>query len=117
MSTRIPSKGRSPDEGASKWLITRRLRNTAMVGYVLPVPMARGASAATSLGAEECMRPALIARRGLFVSAFVFLTLAVMPTSQAQTIDLTGRYQCAQAKVRGKVVPCTATPLTLKTDG
>jgi hypothetical protein len=35
----------------------------------------------------------------------------------AQTIDVSGRYQCAAAKVRGKVVPCTAAPLTLKNDG
>jgi hypothetical protein len=36
---------------------------------------------------------------------------------RAQTVDVSGRYQCAQAKVRGKVVPCTAAPLTLKNDG
>jgi hypothetical protein len=35
----------------------------------------------------------------------------------AQTIDVSGRYECAQAKVRGKIVPCTAAPLTLKNDG
>ena len=35
----------------------------------------------------------------------------------AQTVDVSGRYQCAEAKVRGKVVPCTAAPLTLKNDG
>ena len=63
------------------------------------------------------MRPALIARRGLFVSGFVLFLLTLASPSQAQSIDLSGRYQCAQAKVRGKVVPCTATPLTLKNDG
>jgi len=35
----------------------------------------------------------------------------------AQTIDVSGRYECAQAKVRGKIVPCMAAPLTLKNDG
>lgn len=35
----------------------------------------------------------------------------------AQSLDVSGRYQCAEAKVRGKVVPCTAAPLTLKNDG
>jgi len=43
----------------------------------------------------------------------VFLT----PQSQAQTVDLSGRYQCLQAKVRGKVIPCKAAPLILKNDG
>jgi hypothetical protein len=37
--------------------------------------------------------------------------------SKAQTIDISGRYQCAAAKVHGKIVPCTAAPLTLKNDG
>ena len=37
--------------------------------------------------------------------------------SPAQSLDVSGRYQCAEAKVRGKVVPCTAAPLTLKNDG
>ncbi len=43
----------------------------------------------------------------------VFLT----PQSQAQTVDVSGRYQCLQAKVRGKVIPCKAAPLILKNDG
>ena len=36
---------------------------------------------------------------------------------KGQSLDVSGRYQCAEAKVRGKVVPCTAAPLTLKNDG
>jgi hypothetical protein len=32
-------------------------------------------------------------------------------------VDVSGRYQCAEAKVRGKVIPCTAAPLILKNDG
>ncbi len=43
----------------------------------------------------------------------VFLT----PQSNAQTVDVSGRYQCAEAKVRGKVIPCKAAPLILKNDG
>jgi hypothetical protein len=67
-------------------------------------------------GAEECMRPALSARIGLF--AFVLLAVTFLPkATAAQTVELSGRYQCAAAKVHGKSVPCTATPLTLKTDG
>jgi hypothetical protein len=45
------------------------------------------------------------------------LVLFFMPQSKAQTVDVSGRYQCAQAKVRGKVIPCKAAPLILKNDG
>ena len=45
------------------------------------------------------------------------LLLIVIPSSYAQTVDLSGRYQCAQAKMRGKVIPCNAAPLILKNNG
>ena len=45
------------------------------------------------------------------------LLLIVIPCSYGQTIDLSGRYQCAQAKMRGKVIPCNAAPLILKNNG
>jgi hypothetical protein len=45
------------------------------------------------------------------------LVLFLIPQSKAQTVDVSGRYQCAQAKVRGKVIPCNAAPLILKNDG
>jgi len=45
------------------------------------------------------------------------LVLFLTPQSKAQTVDLSGRYQCAQAKMRGKVIPCKAAPLILKNDG
>jgi hypothetical protein len=32
-------------------------------------------------------------------------------------VDVSGRYQCAQVKVNGKVAPCKAAPLILKNDG
>jgi len=70
------------------------------------------------LGVEECMRPARLALHGLYLIVFAILSGMLPPASQAQTtIDVSGRYQCAAAKVRGKVVPCTAAPLTLKNDG
>jgi hypothetical protein len=51
-----------------------------------------------------------------------FLPVAAMlmflvPASHAQKVDVSGRYQCAQAKVRGKIIPCKAAPLILKNDG
>jgi len=45
------------------------------------------------------------------------LLLLAIPSSHAQKVDLSGRYQCAQAKMRGKVIPCNAAPLILKNDG
>ena len=45
------------------------------------------------------------------------LVLFLLPQSKAQTLDVSGRYQCAQAKMRGKVIACNAAPLILKNDG
>jgi hypothetical protein len=59
-------------------------------------------------------RVALSLVRIFAAAAVLFLFL---PTSHAQTVDLSGRYQCAQAKMHGKVIPCTAAPLILKNDG
>ena len=56
----------------------------------------------------------------LKVSSLVVLTVAcfLLPArSAAQEADVSGRYQCSEARVRGKVVPCSAEPLTLKNDG
>lgn len=46
--------------------------------------------------------------------------LLVIPSAKAQSGDasnLSGSYQCTQAKVKGKVVACNAAPLILKNDG
>ena len=43
--------------------------------------------------------------------------LFLSPAGHAQTVDVSGRYQCSQVKIRGRVLPCTAAPLTLKNDG
>ena len=47
----------------------------------------------------------------------VALALFAMPAAQAQVMTISGRYQCAEAHVAGKTVPCSSAPLTLKTDG
>lgn len=60
------------------------------------------------------------ARVGLTLARYVAaaaLLLFLTSQSQAQTVDVSGRYQCLQAKVRGKVIPCKAAPLILKNDG
>ncbi len=61
-----------------------------------------------------CVRFALNVARYLAAMALLF---AAIPRSQAQTVNVSGRYQCAQAKMRGKVIPCKAAPLILKNDG
>ena len=60
------------------------------------------------------------ARLGLTVARYIATAafmLFLTTQSQAQTVDVSGRYQCLQAKVQGKVIPCKAAPLTLKNDG
>ena len=49
-----------------------------------------------------------------------FSTLALAafaPRTPAQSVDVSGRYECSAAKVAGKAIKCTAAPLTLKHDG
>jgi hypothetical protein len=59
-------------------------------------------------------RVGLTLARGL---ATLALVLFLLPQSKAQPVDVSGRYQCAEARVRGKVIPCNAAPLILKNDG
>jgi hypothetical protein len=56
----------------------------------------------------------LKASRFLSITAILF---ALLPASQAQTTEVSGRYECTQAKIHGKTVPCNGAPLLLKTDG
>lgn len=46
----------------------------------------------------------------------VGLLLAATPTA-AQPTDVSGEYECTEAKVAGKSVPCKAAQLSLKSDG
>jgi hypothetical protein len=62
------------------------------------------------------MGPNLALRISCF-AAFTIVCLLLPAAGAAQSVDVSGRYQCAQARVRGKIVPCTAAPLTLKNDG
>ncbi|HYL62176.1 MAG TPA: hypothetical protein VE077_06090 [Candidatus Methylomirabilis sp.] len=47
----------------------------------------------------------------------LLLFFAVAPPAKSQNVDLSGSYECTQAKVAGKVMVCTAAPLILKNDG
>jgi hypothetical protein len=63
------------------------------------------------------MGPVRVALKLLRFLPLAALLLMAIPSSSAQTADLSGRYQCAQAKMHGKVIPCNAAPLILKNDG
>lgn len=44
-------------------------------------------------------------------------SFAMIAPAAAQTVQVSGSYECTQAKVDGKVLPCSAAPLILKDDG
>jgi hypothetical protein len=62
------------------------------------------------------MRPGQ-ALKACYFCIFLAMSAVVLPLGKAQTMDVSGRYECSQAKVGGKLVPCAAAPLTLKNDG
>lgn len=63
------------------------------------------------------MGSAWVALKALGSISFAAILLALIPVSQAQTTEVSGRYECTQAKVHGKTVPCNGAPLLLKSDG
>lgn len=66
------------------------------------------------------MRSGRIAIDTVFAAICALAASALLPPSayaQAQSTYLSGRYQCTEAKVAGKVVPCTGALLILKSDG
>jgi hypothetical protein len=58
-----------------------------------------------------------LARAVARLAPVLAISLLAIPASHAQVMTLSGRYQCAEAHVGGKSVPCSSAPLTLKTDG
>jgi hypothetical protein len=58
-----------------------------------------------------------LARLASRFAPILALALLAIPAAHAQVMTLSGRYQCAEAHVAGKTVPCSSAPLTLKTDG
>jgi hypothetical protein len=63
------------------------------------------------------MKPNPYPFKWMHVTLVVSASLVLLPSSRAQTVNVSGRYQCASAKVQGKTVPCSAAPLILKNDG
>jgi hypothetical protein len=63
------------------------------------------------------MKPNPCPFKWMHVTLLGALSVICLPSSHAQTVNVSGRYQCASAKVQGKTVPCSAAPLILKNDG
>lgn len=51
------------------------------------------------------------------IAVLAGLGLASVALGQTQTADVSGRYDCAEMKVAGKVVPCKVPTLDFKNDG
>jgi len=58
-----------------------------------------------------------IALKVVTLGFLLALSAAIAPVGRAQIVDVSGRYECAHAKVAGKVVPCGVALLTLRNDG
>jgi hypothetical protein len=58
-----------------------------------------------------------VARNLLPLLSLAILWLVLTPASPAQGSSVSGRYQCVEAKMQGKVMACNAAPLILKNDG
>ena len=53
-----------------------------------------------------------------WILAFLFLSLvASAPRAAADSVDVSGPYECSAAKLAGKAIKCSAVPLTLRHDG
>jgi len=71
----------------------------------------------SDLDVEIFMGSVRVARGLLRFLPLAALFLVLTPVSPAQGQNVSGRYQCVQAKMKGKVIACNAAPLILKTDG
>lgn len=58
-----------------------------------------------------------VAQSFLRYVACSMLCFVLNPPAKAQTVDVSGSYQCTQAVMQGKTIACTAAPLILKNDG
>ena len=58
-----------------------------------------------------------VSNRIALLSTALFALTVFAATTPAQSVDVSGRYECSSAKLAGKTIKCTAAPLTLKHDG
>jgi hypothetical protein len=53
-----------------------------------------------------------------WILAFLLLPMVTSaPRAVADSVDVSGRYECAAAKLAGKAIKCSAVPLILRHDG
>jgi hypothetical protein len=71
----------------------------------------------SDLDVEIPMGSVRVARSLVRFLLLAALLLVLTPVSPAQGTSVSGRYQCIQAKMKGKVMACNAAPLILKDDG
>lgn len=82
-------------------VLSTRVRRPQLRGLDVEIPMGR----------------VRVARNFLRFLPLAALLFALASASPAQTADVSGRYQCTQAKIQGKLIPCNTAPLILKNDG
>jgi hypothetical protein len=63
------------------------------------------------------MKGPRVVKSGLVVGIVGIGLLLTSRSAIAQTKDVTGEYECTEAKVAGKSAPCKAAQLSLKSDG
>ena len=63
------------------------------------------------------MTPRRLAQYAAHLAPLAALAFLMIPAAHAQVMTVSGKYQCAEAHMAGKTVPCSSAPLTLKTDG
>ena len=63
------------------------------------------------------MNGSSVARVALMLLATGSCFAVLAAKAPAQSTEVAGEYVCAEAHVAGKIVPCTAAPLNLKSDG
>jgi hypothetical protein len=71
----------------------------------------------SDLDVEIPMGSVRVARSLVRFLLLAALLLVLTQVSTAQGTSVSGRYQCIQAKMKGKVMACNAAPLILKDDG
>jgi hypothetical protein len=55
--------------------------------------------------------------RTWILALFLLPLVALAPRAVAESVDVSGRYECSAAKLAGKAIKCSPVPLTLRHDG
>src|ERR1700730_10445371 len=58
-----------------------------------------------------------LVNRSWILAFFLLPMVTSAPRAAADSVDVSGRYECAAAKLAGKAIKCAAVPLILRHDG